>query len=61
MISFWWIDNPWYNFEIEYLLKSRGEFWGNFGEILGKYRKLDVNSVGSKGLILFPTKNVGYT
>ena len=35
-----------YNFDYTYLLKNWGEFW----EILGKYRILDVESLGSKGL-----------
>ena len=43
------MDSPIYNFEYKYLLKVGGisrEFW----EILGKYRILDVGSLGSKGL-----------
>ena len=41
-----------HNFEYKYLLKNWGEFLGNLGEILGKYRTLDVESLGSKGLKL---------
>ena len=39
------------NFEHRYLLKSWGGILKEFWEILGKYRILDVESLGSKGLM----------
>ena len=40
------------NFEHRYLLKKLGGILREFGEILGKYRILDVESLGSKEVIL---------